>query len=183
MLSPLPEMANPRRLCDAGKSFEGSLALSSFERLASLLASPAGELSYELHFDRGEKGRAQITGHIKATVQVVCQRCMEAMTYPVDTPLSLALVSGPDEAERLPEAFDPVLIEDEKPVRLADLLEDELLLALPAAPVHPVEACAVRPEDFSSMPAADEVAEAEEAADKANPFAVLAGLKPDKTEH
>jgi len=178
----LPEMANPRRLCDLGKSFEGSLALSSFERLAPLLASPVGEVVYELHFDRGEKGRAQITGHIQATVQVVCQRCMEAMSYPVDMALSLALVSGPDEAERLTDEFDPVLIEDDEPIRLTDLLEDELLLALPVAPLHPVEACAVRPEDFSSEAEAEADAEAD-GTEKVNPFAVLAGLKSDKTEH
>lgn len=173
-------MANPRRLCDLGKSFTGSLALDSLSRLAPLLALPEGAVIYELRFDRGERGRHQISGWLEATLQVTCQRCMEPMPLSVRSEIALAIVSGPDEAERLPEAFDPLLLEPDESIPLSELLEDELLLALPVAPLHPVEECNLRLADFSDEP---EVAQdvAQEA--KVNPFAQLAELKSKKPEH
>src|SRR3546814_19276746 len=44
-----------------------------------------------------------------------------------------------DEAQEaaLPEGYEPVLLDVEASVRLAELIEDELLLALPSSPVKP----------------------------------------------
>ncbi len=182
MSSPLPDVANPRRLCDLGKHFSGSLALSSLSRLAPLLASTEGEVLYELRFDRGDRGSARIDGWIETTMQVACQRCMEPMPLAVRSEISLAVVAGPEEAERLPDELDPLLLEKDESIPLSDLLEDELLLALPVAPVHPVEACGLRLADFCDEPEVGLVdADADE--EKVNPFAQLAELKSEKPEH
>jgi len=62
-------------------------------------------------------------------------------------------------------------------VALRSLVEDELLLAVPAAPMHPPEECPVKLDELNADPeqspdVAQEVA--------GNPFAALAGWKGDK---
>jgi uncharacterized protein len=52
----------------------------------------------------------------------------------------LVVVHSDREAEGLDEGEDP-LVADDQPVLLADLVEDELLLALPQVPVHPWGVC------------------------------------------
>jgi uncharacterized protein len=55
----------------------------------------------------------------------------------------MAVVEGLDEARRLPEEIEPVLIDDGR-LRPLELVEDEILLALPQVPMHGADDCAVR---------------------------------------
>ena len=68
----------------------------------------------------------------------------------------------------LPPEYEPLLMPDDGMLRPAELVEDELILALPVVPVSP-EAEAVE-RDFT--PTAEETAQA-------NPFAALAGWKKE----
>lgn len=159
-----PALADPRRFADLGKHFKGRIPLSSFSRLHALLVDPAGDAEFELKFGR-EAGRAVVRGRVQAKLGLECQRCRELMTFAADSELCLAVVEGLEEMELLPEQYDPLLL-PAPTVKLAELLEDELLLSLPQVPMHPAGEC-VPP---SSGDGSDAVAEK-------NPFAVLAELK------
>jgi uncharacterized protein len=77
----------------------------------------------------------------------------------------------------LPENYEPLLVGAE-PMPLSAIVEDELMLALPIVSMHAPEQCpaSTRPEHTADdVPA--EGAEADQAADRANPFAVLRTLK------
>ncbi len=174
MLSQLPEQADPLRLCEQGKVYEGRVALQGFARLAPLLTSDEGEAAFTLRFDQDDEGRARIRGRVRADLQVCCQRCMESMPLAVDMAFMLSPVSGPKEAEMLPPAYDPLLL-DGQLLHPIDLIEDELILAVPPAPRHPEAECGVKLADYrrNDVPEADVEAETE------NPFAVLQQLKRD----
>jgi uncharacterized protein len=89
------------------------------------------------------------------------------MPLSVQSNLALAFVEGIEEAGSLPETLDPVLVENGR-INLKDLIEDELLLALPQVAMHPIGECVSQvPEQ---PPAGDESV-------RENPFAVLAELK------
>ncbi|RMG36482.1 MAG: hypothetical protein D6720_05050 [Gammaproteobacteria bacterium] len=172
MLPQLPEQADPRRLCEQGKRFEGRVALNKLTRLAPLLTSSEGEAAFQLAFDQDEQGRLRIRGHVVADLQLRCQRCMESMRLPVDMAFVLSPVSGMREAEMLPEPYDPLLLE-ERLLHPMDLVEDELILAIPPAPRHAATECAVDLEQYRGAP------EAVESAQRENPFAALKQLKRD----
>jgi uncharacterized protein len=89
------------------------------------------------------------------------------MSLPVRSNVTLAFVEGIDEAEMLPESLDPVVVENGL-VILMDLIEDELLLALPQVAMHPPGECVAHAGEH--VPAGDEPL-------GKNPFAVLAELK------
>ncbi|MCG6971442.1 MAG: YceD family protein [Gammaproteobacteria bacterium] len=159
------------------------------KRLASLLVQPSGDASLEIEFGRDSAGQAIATGKVAAVVWIQCQRCLEPMEVNVDSEFTLAIVSSLTESRRLPENYDPLVVE-QAPLLLSELVEDEILLALPAVGVHS-EACPVvhsldkdsQSQNVDSMynaPESDEiVAECEK---KQNPFAVLADLK-EKLKH
>jgi uncharacterized protein len=176
MLSQLQEQADPRRLCEQGKVYAGSVALRDLPRLAPLLTSQEGEAAFTLEFDRDEERRPRIRGEVTASLSLLCQRCMQDMQLPVQVSFCLTPVSGPVEAESLPDEYDPLMLEDAL-LHPMDLVEDELILAIPPAPRHPEAECAVKLADYRPEPEAQEPEAAKE-----NPFAVLAELKRDNNE-
>ena len=104
---------------------------------------------------------------VAATLTLRCQRCLGALCHQVDTSALLALVSGIDEERLLPAGFDPLPVGEES-IRPRDLIEDELLLALPQIPMHAPHACATGIPDVES---------AISRAARASPFGALAELK------
>ena len=167
MFEALPERLDLLREADRGRAFRGRLALRLMERLSAVVRGDEGEAEVELRFER-EGGHAVIEGRVAARVRLTCQRCLEAVELELDQPLHLALVQGEEEAQRLPERLDPLLVGDE-PVAVALRVEEELLLALPAVPRH--DRC--HPVAATPEPAPDAHAEPR----RENPFAVLAQLK------
>lgn len=178
MLSLLPDFADPLRLCALGKAYEGVIPLADLPRLAPLLTSTKGEAAFVLEFDRDAARRATVRVNVKATLALQCQRCLDTMTLPVNGESRLVVVDGSAEAERLPEDVDPLLVDDEKLV-LRSLIEDELILAIPPAPMHSSDACATKLQQINA--AGDELT-AGDALSKAHPFASLASLRSDDNE-
>jgi uncharacterized protein len=175
MLSLFPEHADPERLCALGKVYEGDMALSELPRLADSLVDATGSARFRLEFGKDGENRSVVDVEVKVELHLRCQRCLEGYLEPVSTRARLALVNGPVEAERLPEELDPLLVEDER-VSLRALIEDELILAVPNAPMHATEACLV---DLAMVNAVSDDLEENSGADRRSdsPFAALASLK------
>ena len=95
-----------------------------------------------------------------------CQRCLEPVSYSVTAHIDVALVWNEDQAKALPGRLDPWLVGEERMV-LTDLIEEELLLAMPLVALH--DPCP------TALPQDRGEPEKHENAD--NPFAVLAKLK------
>jgi uncharacterized protein len=170
MLSRTPDFLDPRQFADLGKRISGTLLLASFPRLAQALADPSGQAEYELKFTRDDKRRACISGFVKAALILQCQHCLELMTWNVNAAINLIAVEGLDEAERLPEAVEPLLLTEAR-ICVSDLLEDELLLSLPQVPRHGQGECATDNRKSDQLTTVDAAPEAP------NPFAKLAKLK------
>lgn len=171
MSTRLPEFVDPWRAADLGKQFSGRAALAKLPRLMEAVLAPEGEVELDLTFDRDAQKRACIQGIVRATLTLECQRCLGPMSFPVEAELHLALVESAAEAERLPEVYDPLLIEEPR-IRLLDIVEDELLLSIPLIPKHEAGACSAK---YVASP--PQQGEPEETPNKENPFAVLAELK------
>jgi uncharacterized protein len=68
-------------------------------------------------------------------VALVCQRCLGPLRLPLSSESRVGLVESMEQADRLPADAEPVWIEDRK-VDLDEIVEEELLLALPLVPLH-----------------------------------------------
>ena len=168
MLDRLPELIDPLSFADKGSELIGQIDLSSLDRLAEMLADDSGSVAVRLVF--GREGRlATIEGQITATLAVQCQNCLQVMDWPVDSKIKLGIVTSMDEADRLPKDYEPLLVGDKK-IPLKDIVEDELLLALPAFPKH-LEPC------YENKPVSDDRESLKSEQSKNNPFSILAKLK------
>ena len=150
------------------------MALSLLPRLVGLLASPEGEARFELEFFQDDKRRSCVRGKVAARLRLRCQRCLEPVEYEVESNLLLGLVQGLDEAERLPDEYDPLMVENDR-FQPTDLVEDELMLGLPQVPMHtPAEACDEQTGRLATGKASSDEPGRE---NPDNPFRVLAQLK------
>lgn len=136
MSEQLPERIDPVRLAQKQAVLRGVLPFSACARLQEVALNPDGRVSLELAFSR-EDGFVRVRGWVKTTIQLQCQRCMETLDFPVRGEVNLGVVASLGEAERLPEDCEPLLREGDAPVFLSDLVEDEIILALPYVPRHP----------------------------------------------
>lgn len=141
------------------------------ERLCGLLADDTGEVTVRLDFGIDEEGIRRVSGRLTAELRLVCQGCLEPMTYTVEASVSLAVVGNEAQAEQLPERYEPLMTEAQEPLFLQDIVEDELILALPIVARHPQGQCA------ATGAVGGVNANAGEDGPRENPFAVLAGLK------
>ncbi|HVB46997.1 MAG TPA: YceD family protein [Burkholderiales bacterium] len=121
----------------AGASLRGVCAVADFPRLRDALFSDSGTLEYELSGQRDAQGRAALWLRIRGALQLACQRCLGAMELPVDIDSRLVLAGSQHEIDAEPltaESSDRVLAS--KSLLVRELIEDELLLAVPYAPRH-----------------------------------------------
>ena len=115
------------------EAFAGSLPLAKLPRLAATLADPAGELQVELQATRDREGQDWLHGEIRGRLPLTCQRGLHAFDWNCDVALSLALVDSEAEEQKLLKDSESYLVEDDE-LPLRDLVEDEVLLALPMTP-------------------------------------------------
>jgi len=134
MVDRLPVELDPALLARRGRALHGHVPVRDFHRLAHWLADTAGELRFELDFGRDDHGRPCLRGHARGEVWLECQRCLAAYPLPLDRRFDLVLVVDEAEAAALPEEIDAVVMGESRETRLVDLVEDELILALPLIP-------------------------------------------------
>jgi uncharacterized protein len=166
MSDQLPDTIKPQSLIDTEGQLNGFTELAAMKRLSALLVSNDGVVEARLAFGRDRQGIKYVRGSLKTELLLTCQRCLEAVRYPVDVTLSLALLNSEDQAEGLPDQYDPAVL-DSQSLSLTTLIEDELILALPIVAMHPETECS---DHVKAEPGND-------GREKQNPFAALEQLK------
>jgi uncharacterized protein len=153
----------------AGATQQGVWRLSDFPRLRDVLATDAGEVKYEIDGVRDGRGRPALRLKVSGTLALRCQRCLEPMPFEVNTDETLVLAATLAEIHAEPaDASAPDRVVAGKEMALRELIEDELILAVPYAPRH---------EDCEPAAAG---AEDENRTSKVSPFAGLRGLMRSK---
>jgi uncharacterized protein len=177
--APSPRKLDVAVLARDGARLEGEWAAADLERLADSAApeTPVAEwpaVSWaaqgELRTPKG--GEAQVWMHLqaRARVSLSCQRCLRPVQEDLEVSRWFHFVRDEALAAELDADSEDEVLALTRTLDLQELVEDELLLALPLVPRH--EQC---PEALPSS--AGELEAAAEEVQKPNPFAVLAALK------
>ncbi|MBQ0929655.1 DUF177 domain-containing protein [Ideonella sp. 4Y16] len=151
----------------------GDWPLQTLPRLAES-AMPEASADAVVHWQaRGElrplpDGTAEVWLQLKADVRLAlcCQRCLGPVEETVALDRALRFVADEHQAAALDAELEDDVLSLERALDLRELVEDELLLALPLVPRH---ADCPQP-----LPLAGDDEPEEE---RPNPFAVLAALK------
>ena len=144
----LPEYIYPARLAGQGRRLRGLMRLTNMARLAEWIDTRDGSVAVEAAFFDTEKGLHRVHGEVSGTLTVRCQRCMEPMELPVRSGLKLQFVEEASQIE--PEDEYEIVRMTRGPTSFLEVIEDELILALPIAPMHPEGRCAATVTTHSS---------------------------------
>jgi uncharacterized protein len=121
-------------LADEQADLELAIPLAEFSRVRARLGALEGAINGHVRFGRdGEFAVAAL--EISGSVPLVCQRCLQLMPWKIDGRALVALIAADAQADRVPEHLEPMLAAGGK-ISLRDLLEEELLLALPIVALH-----------------------------------------------
>ncbi|MEE2732719.1 MAG: YceD family protein [Pseudomonadota bacterium] len=163
---PLPTTIKPVKLARQEGKLIGFMPLKQLVNLAADCVSDQGRVEADLAL-KMEQARPELHGSASADVKLVCQRCLEPVDVRVEVKIALGFVQTETQMAELPESLEPFMLEEEE-IPLAELLEQELILALPIVAYH--SAC--EPYPYEGKEAAEAAVE-----EKPNPFAVLEQLK------
>lgn len=162
-----------------GATLQGREYLRNHTRLLAETQGQGGELQVQWSA-RGEEragrsGRPQVWVHLdaKAVLPLTCQRCLGPVQMPLTVERSFRFVADEDTAMAEDDEAEEDLLVISRSFDLLELVEDELLMEMPAVPRH--KAC---PTDLKLAVADAEFESVQE--DRPNPFAVLQGLKSNK---
>ena len=161
-----PEQLDAWRMVAARRTFEGALPLSTMPRLRDSLVDTEGDARVEIDFDTDALRVPYIELRITAKLPLECQRSLQRFAYPVRIVQRLGLIRDEADEEALPEGYEALLVGEDGHVRPAELVEDELILAVPVVPVAPGTDAVEQ--DWTAP---------EEETQRASPFAALSQLK------
>lgn len=167
-----------RAFARTGGTLHGCAPLSAFPRVAQECLGDGADVDVKWSV-RGELRRdaidqTQVWLHLHATTDLpmTCQRCLDEVRTALAIDQAFRFVADEDAAEQQDDDALEDLLALAAEFDLRELLEDEMVLALPLIPVHAV--CPTRPALSVQDPGFDT------APDKPKPFAALAGLKAAK---
>lgn len=171
-----PRRLDVRAFAAAGDALSGTWPQTEFERLIASLMPAAADAPAGVDWSvEGEQrpvtgGTPQTWLRLTASTSVAlqCQRCLQPVAEALAVERWFRFADDEREAERLDEELEDDVLVASRAFDLHELVEDELILALPLVPRH--EVCPV------SLPMSAGDAEAPDEA-APNPFAALAALK------
>ncbi len=175
----LPDWIDPSRLAQTHAQLEGYLSMRAMDVLKQHTEGDLSALNVfcRLNFSVQSK-RIICEGQLQADLPLLCQRCLEVMTFRVEKPLSYCFLEPGESDEQIDAAYEALWLE-EVPLKLAELLEEELVLSLPFIAKH--EQCPSLSDEIAEILIESEDIPAPEPemdeAPKPNPFAALDQLK------
>ena len=144
---------------------EGFIQLTDFPRLLAESASvnPGDGFDCQLlGWHRDDRPFMEVK--IQGRMAIACQRCLDPMALELKIQRTYVFLRTEVEADQFPmDRDDEEAMVASTHFNLLEAIEDEILLALPHAPKHPVGQCQLRPVEADL--------------EKPNPFKVLKNLK------
>ena len=156
-------------MVQARRVFNGTLSIEMLPRLREALADGDFEATCEVEFGVDEFDIAFLDVRVEASLPLTCQRTLKPFVLPLTLSQRLGLIRDEADEAALPEDYESLLITDAQ-LRLRDVIEDELLLALPVVALSP--GAPIEDLPLAALP--------DEDARKDNPFALLGQLKSSR---
>jgi uncharacterized metal-binding protein YceD (DUF177 family) len=157
MRNPLRERRAPSEWAASGQVIDFAEQVGNFKRLAEIIGKDLETLDPEKRpanwrdapvtgclsfgFADAQERVPALEGSVTATVDAVCQRCLEPFRLPLNVELRLLFTAGSNDSVE-GEVYEVWELEDDR-LRPLDLVEEALVMAMPLAALH-VDAAACK---------------------------------------
>jgi len=169
----LPTLVDPRKLANQGIVLEGNFEAKHLPRLASAVVSIESPLSASISFEIDAIKAKVASGSLAVSVKTICQRCLDPVEIALKTDFAVQIIWSEDQISNVSSDREPWIVGD-KMADLSEMLEDEILLALPLVNYHESGECTgdtFLPQDEHSSAVEEDQVVAD------NPFNILRQLK------
>jgi uncharacterized protein len=153
--------------CRLRERREGEIAVAELPRVAEESVDRSGKLRWSLEGGSEKHGNPQLRLSVEGSVPLMCQRCLTPFEFAIASDATLVLASDEASADEIDASLaeeDVEVIVGSRAFDIRELIEDEVLLAIPLSPKH----------DVCPDPS---VRVEEKSVEKVSPFAVLKNLK------
>ena len=163
-----PDWVNPWKAAEGNRIYRGTIALTKMNRLCPLLADAEGEAQFEAGFMRDGLGFTTISLEVNTQLPLICQASLERFKLVVERKTTLAAIEDVEDQDKLPGHYEACWVKSGQ-VEFLELIQDELILAVPQVPRKPGRGSVRYSTDPDEAP--------EPVADEQNrPFAALGDL-------
>jgi uncharacterized protein len=121
---------------------EGTLDAVALPRVAERLVEERAPVRWRIEGSTDALGRPALALALEGELPLECQRCLGAYRWPVAQQTQVLLARSEAELAALDNDSELEVVLAAAPLDPAELVEDELVLAMPFAPRHPDGACA-----------------------------------------
>ncbi len=153
-----PGVIDGLQFARGAREASGVLGMEHLPRLAEAQGTTEG-LAFRVRGGMTEEGKPCLRLSVSGDLRLVCQRCLGPLLLPLSIEVELELTESLREIEEARDETDRVLAS--RNMDVAQLVEDEVLLALPMVPRH--DRCS------PAVPSGQET--------NVSPFSVLGSLK------
>jgi uncharacterized protein len=164
-------------LADRRTLVSGGVAAGACERLAGLVGK-SGQLELQVAVEKDARG-VRLAGKVGGQITLSCRRCLGPVDWRVEREVDVVVVGSEAAMRSLPEDVDAHHAEGMHG-RLLDVLEEEVLLALPDHGEHPPGACEAPGASQGDVSTGETAGTEDEKVHR--PFAALAALKRSEPE-
>jgi uncharacterized protein len=123
-------------------NWTASLPLNIFERIRSMSLESVGQCTYqaELYMQNNKDHRSQSWLRLSCTafLTLQCQRCLDPVILDCSFTSNFRFVANEDQAAKEDELSDEDILVSSHKFNILELIEDELVLAIPYVPNHNV---------------------------------------------
>ena len=167
----IPVSIDPFRAAQSRLTHVGRIPGQQLKRLNELSAGDCSDVNVSIECNVDLQGIVYLEGKAVTELTLLCQRCMTQVNTEVTVDFSFSPCKTQAEIDELPDAYDPIECDENGEIRLHQLIEDELIVAMPIIPMHENENCHLGLKDI----VVGKIDTAQQ--ERPNPFAVLQKLK------
>lgn len=168
----LPRLIDPLKSAMKRSTYVGVYSTSLMERFVESVLACSDDVTVEVKFLKDAQSLTYFQGTAETQANLLCQRCNHEFSHSINLEFCFSPVQGTDTEEELPDAYEPVEVNDHGEIDLLQIIEDELILSLPIVALHAEVDCSVGPDDMT-------FGKIEPEQERKNPFEVLKELKRD----
>ncbi len=131
----LPQFVSPRTLACKKVCLSGFFPLSHIQTIQSIVMDKPGRLAVEVSSFEDDSHLSILKVAIKGWIMMSCERCAQPVKIQLDAVSQLVCVNTDEQAKKVLNDYEPVIVHDEK-LDLYALIEEEFWLSLPLIPQH-----------------------------------------------
>ncbi|MFT6834423.1 MAG: hypothetical protein ACJA0H_000451 [Francisellaceae bacterium] len=167
------KQVDPFKYAKEKRVLSGSVPIDKMHKLYDKSPNLEGAVEVELKFQLIKNNLITCKGFILGDVPLECQRTLEHYSFHINHNFSIVIYDGSKEINHLTDEYEPFLFDGSMIIPL-ELIEEEILLALPLVPKKALKDCKSDKNSAYYDPFfSDKIVGVE----RENPFAVLSKLK------